>query len=122
MNKCREATLSDSLNAWADSFHSMFTTLIEDKYLRWLFVKVPQECNSFRLIYLQLEEKHMIYDIFEFIRQMNHTYEVQRIYRSILGTLLGSNGLLQLNLNRRLSRTIKTTVILDRYSSFLLKK
>ena len=51
MNKCREATLSDSLNTWADSFHSMFTNLIEDKYLRWLFDKVPQECNAFRLIF-----------------------------------------------------------------------
>ena len=60
MNNCRKATLSDSLNAWADSFHSLFTNLIEDKYLRWLFVKVPQECNAFRLIYLQLEEKQVL--------------------------------------------------------------
>ena len=60
MNKCREATLSDSLNAWADSFHNVFTNLIEDKYLRWLFVKVPQECNAFRLIYLQLEGKTQV--------------------------------------------------------------
>ena len=122
MNKCREATLSDSLNAWADSFHNVFTNLIEDKYLGWIFVKAPQECNAFRLIYLQLEGKHRFYDIFEFICQMNHTYEVQRIYRSIFGTLLGLNGLFLLILNRRLSRTNNTTVIQDRYSIFFLQK
>ena len=51
MSKCRETTLSHSLNAWADSFHSMFTILIEDKYLRCLFDKVPQDCEAFRLIF-----------------------------------------------------------------------
>ena len=72
--------------------------------------------------YICSSRKNRFYDIFEFICQMNHTYEVQRIYRSILGTLLGSNILGPLILNRRLSRTIKTIVIPDRYSSFLLKK